>query len=325
LFEMVIEPRPVDVRVGGFVSGDWISRFETRTLDDIRALGRNSPADDRAFAAVKRLSELNHSIYAKTMQPLVRAFANQPAADLANAMNPLRLSYTMFADSNPWMKGVQQLATQVKAERKPAAPDNPFLTMQKEMSDQIVAGLKAYQALRDQWAELLFFGFYGSSVVRGMLGINDQTTVRELPGTTPEQLVARQAQTAAYASKVDTGGFDEALTRSVLFVIAGDGIFDQRCALALNNARKQLLRLSLEGFKALVRQQSYVLLLEPDRSVAAIASLVPDPEDRDELLKQVRTIIGAAGAPVPAERDRIAQLAQALSSREQPSLQTPSV
>ena len=108
LYEMVISPRPADVPAGGFVTGDWIARFEARSLDDIRALGRNSPEDDRAFAAVARLSELNLSIYRTFMQPLVRALANQPAADLAEALNPLRLSYTIFADRNPWMKGVQQ-------------------------------------------------------------------------------------------------------------------------------------------------------------------------------------------------------------------------
>ena len=86
---------------GGFATGDWVARFEGRSLDDIRALGRNSPADDRAFAAVARLSEVNLSIYRTMMQPMVRAFATQPMADFAHTINPLRLSYTMFADSNP--------------------------------------------------------------------------------------------------------------------------------------------------------------------------------------------------------------------------------
>ena len=131
LYEMVVAPRPAGVPAGGFVTGDWIARFEGRTLDDIRALGRNSPEDDRAFAAVARLSELNLSIYRTFMQPLVRALASQPAADLALALNPLRLSYTIFADSNPWMKGVQKLAAGVTASRRPAAADNPFLTLQR--------------------------------------------------------------------------------------------------------------------------------------------------------------------------------------------------
>ena len=146
LYEMVISPRPTDVPAGGFVTGDWIARFEARSLDDIRALGRNSPEDDRAFAAVARLSELNLSIYRTLLQPVVRALANQPAADLARTLNPLRLSYTIFADSNPWMKGVQELAAGVAAARKPAAADNPFLALQTQVSDQITAALDAYRA-----------------------------------------------------------------------------------------------------------------------------------------------------------------------------------
>ena len=109
LYEMVISPRPADVPAAGFVTGNWIARFEARSLDDIRALGRNSPEDDRAFAAVARLSELNLSLYRTCMQPFVRALANQPMADLSKALNPLRLSYTIFADRNPWMKGMQSL------------------------------------------------------------------------------------------------------------------------------------------------------------------------------------------------------------------------
>lgn len=93
---MIISPRPASVPRGGFVTGDWIARFEARSLDDIRALGRNSPEDDRAFAAVARLSELNLAAYRTAMQPLVRAMVSQPMADLARTMNPLRLSYTIF-------------------------------------------------------------------------------------------------------------------------------------------------------------------------------------------------------------------------------------
>ena len=43
LFEMAIAPRPPSVPAAGFVTGDWIARFEARSLDDVRALGRNSP------------------------------------------------------------------------------------------------------------------------------------------------------------------------------------------------------------------------------------------------------------------------------------------
>ena len=203
LYEMVISPRPADLPPGEFVTGDWIARFETRSLDDIRALGRNSPEDDRAFAAAARLSELNLSIYRTLMQPMVRALANQPMADLARTLNPLRLSYTIFADSNPLMKGVQKLAAEVTAARKPAAADNPFLALQKQVSDQIIAGLNAYRVARDQLAEQMFFGFYGSPFVQALLGLNDGSKVRPPPGTSPEKLAARKAAGGGLCGQAD--------------------------------------------------------------------------------------------------------------------------
>lgn len=313
LFEMVLSPRPADQPAGGFETGDWITRFEARSLDDIRALGRNSPEDDRAFAASKRLSELNLSIYRTLMQPLVRAVASHPTAELARALNPLRLSYTLFADRNPWMKGVEQLAAMVSANRRPAAADNPFLALQQRVSEQIEASLDAYREARDQMAERLFFAFYGSPLVQGLLGLNDGSQVREYPGATPEALAVRQAQAEAYAARLNTGGLKEAVIRALLFVIAAERALDERSALALGYGRQQYTSLSLQEFKVLVRDQFFILMLERERAVEAIANLVPEAEARTKLLKAVETIIGAAGTPTPAERIRLDQLAHMLA------------
>ena len=314
LYEMVISPRPTDVPPGGFVTGDWTARFEARSLDDIRALGRNSPEDDRAFAAVARLSELNLSTYRTFLQPFVRALANQPAADLAQALNPLRLSYTIFADSNPWINGAKKLAANVVATRKLAAADNPFLKLQSQVSDQITAALDAYRVARDQWAERMFFGFYGSPFVQALLGLGAGSEVRPFPGVSPEKLAARQARADACAAKLQTGGFDEALTRAVLYVIAADRTLDQRCALALNVARQQLMHLSLAEFKVVVRDQAFLLQLERERAMEALASLVPDADARVELLKQLHAIIDTGTPPSAAERDRLTRLSRLLAT-----------
>ncbi|HEY5225412.1 MAG TPA: DUF3141 domain-containing protein [Methylovirgula sp.] len=314
LYEMVITPRPVDEPKGGFVTGDWTASFEARSLDDIRALGRNSAADDRAFAAAARLSDLNLSLYRTFMQPFVRALSNQPLADMSHAMNPLRLGYTIFADSNPWMKGVQKLAAEVVTERKPVAPENPFLAIQTQVSDKIIANLDAYRDARDKLVEQTFFGFYGSSFVQALFGLNDQSEVRPLPSVSPEKLAAREALAHADAAKLQIGGFDAALTRSVLYVNAAEHRLDQRCAFALNVARQHLLHLALPGFKALVRDQAFLLQLETDRAVEALAASVPGADERKELMKQVRAITGAGVAPTAAERVRLDRLAKVLAA-----------
>ena len=313
LYEMEISPRSPG-EGGGLVTGDWISRFEARSLDDIRALGRNSPDDDRAFAAAARLSELNHSSYRTFMQPFVRAMASQPAADMMRTLNPLRLSYTMFADSNPWIKGVEKLAAEIAAGRQPAAAGNPFLVLQKQISDQIIAMLNAYRDARDALIEQMFFGFYGSPFVQGLLGLNTGSKVRELPGSSPERRKARQARMEAYAAKLESGGFAEALARAVLYVVAAERALDDRSALALNIARQKLMRLSLEAFKELVRDQFFVLLVERERAIGVLGSLVPEEDARKELLEQVNAIVGAAGPLTPAERVRIDRLSQVLSA-----------
>ncbi len=314
LHEMVISPRPAELPAAGFVTGDWIARFEQRSLDDIRALGRNSPADDRAFAAVARLSDVNLSLYRTFLQPVVRALATQPAADLRRKLDPLRLSYTMFADKNPWMRSVPKLAAEAAAARKPVPADNPFLALQTRISDQITASLDACRVVRDQLSEQMFFACYGSPVVQAFLGIDAKSEVRPVAGISSEDLAAREARSKAYEGMLKTGGFDEALTRAVLYVMAADHAIDQRCALALNVARQRLMHLSLAQFKVLVRDQFFVLQLRPDRALEALASIVPEADARKELLTQVNAIIDAGGSPLATGRDRLARLAQVLDA-----------
>jgi NAD(P)-dependent dehydrogenase (short-subunit alcohol dehydrogenase family) len=51
LYEAIFEPKGEDTINADLASGDWVMRCEERTLDDIRALGGNDPADERCFAA----------------------------------------------------------------------------------------------------------------------------------------------------------------------------------------------------------------------------------------------------------------------------------
>lgn len=212
LYEMVISPAHLHATDADPVGGAWRSRFQARTIDDIRALGRNSPQDDRAFAAVARLSEVNLALYRTFMQPLVRALATQQAADLTRALNPLRLSYTIFGDRNPWMAGVKALAAGVVEARAPVAPDNPVLAMQSQVSDHIVAALDAYRYQRDQMQEQSFFAFYGSPLVQALLGISSQTEVRPQPGPAPAKVTATRTGTKAPKAKLTKLGVDAAMT-----------------------------------------------------------------------------------------------------------------
>ncbi len=314
LYEMVISPRPHDTKDVASTGGKWITRFEPRTMDDIRAMGRNSPEDDRAFAAVAKLSELNLSMYTTFLRPWVRMIATQKLADVGNSLNPLRLSYTMFADGNPWMKGVKDAAAQAASHRKVVSADNPLLAVQNKVSEQVVAGLEAYAVARDAMTERSFFGFYGSPMVQAFLGLSESSEVRPPPVTSPARLERQRVRLAGYAAKVTGGGPDEALIRSIIYVLGANCAFDERRVAALNGVRRKLAAMPLAAFKGCVRDQFCILAMAPDRAVDALAAMVPEAGARRDLLARVAEIVGAGGAADAGERDRTARLAKVLAA-----------
>lgn len=311
LYELVISPASAEeVAAGGHA---WHSRFELRSLDDIRAYGRNSVEDDRAFEAVRRVSQINLSLYRTLFQPAVRALATPQMADLLFKANPLRLSYQLFADSNPFMKSLAPAVERAKVDRKPVAADNPFLVAEKRASDQLVTTLDSWRDLRDRWMEATFFAVYGSPVLQAALGIDAGEKVRELPPVSPEKQAFREHKMAAFRERVAVGGFNEALLRALLFVASAERSLDERSAQALNEVRDHLMAMPIADFKALVREQFYILLLEREAAVKAIATLVTDPSERSRLLEMTRDIALASGPLTLASRQRIESLADLLS------------
>ena len=147
LYEATFEARGPDTLNDDLTVGQWVMRCEARTLDDIRAMGGNSPEDERRFETAKRVSEMNLEAYRKYVQPWVKSIVTPQMAELMRNWHPLRLQYEMLGSQNPFMTAVQNAADKAREGRKPVAKDNPFLTFQERISNQIVSSL-------DQWREL---------------------------------------------------------------------------------------------------------------------------------------------------------------------------
>ena len=65
------------------VLGDYLFGLERGGLDDIRALGSTTPADDLAFATVARVSGINQGLYRTFLGPVVSAGVTGAGAELA--------------------------------------------------------------------------------------------------------------------------------------------------------------------------------------------------------------------------------------------------
>ena len=143
LYEIVITDKSEGEAGAELLEGDFNVRIEERGLDDIRALGCNSIEDEREFEAVARVSQLNNALYSAFVRPWFRTWVTPQMASAVLAMQPLRLKYAMFSDKNPLMDVVAPLADKVRAERKAPDADNPFLTMQEQVSEMVTAWLEA--------------------------------------------------------------------------------------------------------------------------------------------------------------------------------------
>jgi len=313
LYELVVTPKVAGEPGADLVSGDFLSRIEARLLDDIRAFGRNSEDDDRAFATAARVSEIGLANYRTYLQPIVKAIASEQIANAIRAMNPVRAQYTMFADSNPMMKTVAETAEKVRANRHPVAPDNMLLQLQEQMADAIMAGWNAFRDMRDKAEEQTFFAIYGSPVVQAMVGTSAGVyQPRRPPAKTPEERATEAATLAAYRADIGKGGSAEAKFRSLLYVLEADRSFDERSAFALRTAAPELAGLPLDEVKRIAREQFFALQLDREHAVRSLASMVKADDERRRLVAEVRAIVEAAGTPTPETARRMQAVAEVL-------------
>lgn len=297
LYEATFEARGSDTLNADLAVGQWVMRCEARTLDDIRAMGGNSPEDERRFAAAKRVSELNLAAYQKFVQPWVKSMVTPQMAEWARNMHPLRLQYEAFSSQNPWMSAVKSAAEKVEDNRKPVAKDNPFLAFQEQMSKQIVHALDSWRDSQERLSEAIFLNVYGSPTLQAAVGIDPKSEPsrrREMPAEHRAMLDKRIAE---LKSKIGQGGLREAAIRALLYVGSARGMVDERSIEALRRIRRDRAgtRLTLPEFKMLVREQFFMLVLDREGALAAIPKILPeDINQRRAAIDAVREVLSAS-------------------------------
>ena len=185
LYEATFERKSGDTVNPDLTSGEWVMRCEKRTLDDIRAMGGNSPEDERRFATAARVSEINLALYRAFAQPMVKAIFTPQIADMMKRWDPGACSMT-FTDANPLMSQLAKAADQVRENRKPVAADNPFLAAQEAVSEQIVKSLDAWRETTEKFSESMFLAIYGSPVLQAAVGVNPEVSPAAETGQVPD-------------------------------------------------------------------------------------------------------------------------------------------
>jgi hypothetical protein len=312
LYEAVITEVDEDTINADLVQGRYLFRLEARKLDDIRALGGNDAADDRRFATVARVSEINRGLYETFVAPTVRLASTEKSAETFRALHPNRLRFAMFSDQNPVMRPVKAMASAVRAARKPVSTQNPLLAMEHAASSWITACLQNFGELRDAAIEAMFCTFYGSPVLQSLVGVG---ALQETPRRIERDLV-REAEAARLQSylerRFDVGGPREAVLRALIYIRLPEASVDERGfemlkLMRLSQPRHK--RLTMAQFKEIAREQYLLLRLDEERAIRTLPTLLGrDARDRTATLDALRRVLGARGELSREGARRLAQI-----------------
>ncbi len=299
LYEATLERKSGSTQGADLVSGDWVMHCEPRTLDDIRALGGHEPDDERQFAAAAQISAANLALYRTFLQPFVKAAATPALAAWMRRMHPLRLQYEMVSDGNPFSKMLAEVADRVRENRTPVSQDNPFVVAQQAASEQIVSALESWGKFRDSFMETMFLSIYGSPMVQAATGVDPASAdpLRKAPKS-PLHRQLIQSRIAELKSGIRKGGLHECTLRGLIYVGLARGRVDERGMNALKDIRglAGMPRLTLSQFKAMAREQFFMLLIDPKATIEAISALLPGNMDqRQEAFESMKRVLEASG------------------------------
>jgi uncharacterized protein DUF3141 len=320
LYEAVIEDIGEDVANRDLIRGKFLFRLERRTLDDIRALGGTSSADELKFRAVDHVSAINRRLYESCLQPWVRSLTLPGFGELSRTMHPNRMRFAVFSDANPAMRWVAQAAEEARQDRHPAGDDNMFAAGEKMMASTISATLNAMGAARDAFTEQLFHLTYGSPVVQALAGLDpNQADERRLGrDALRERVQAKKREELEH--NFEHGAALEAALRAIAYVRSAEGGSDERSFAVvkqIHDAQPPGRPRSMAEVKAILRDQAMLLRLDQERAIKTIPKLLPrDQEDRARTWRAVQRVMSAQGALSAEGKRRLARVEHLFGVKE---------
>ncbi|WP_386078066.1 DUF3141 domain-containing protein [Vreelandella sp. F11] len=301
---------------------DYLLEFMPRNFEELDQAVMHKPEDDRRFATVARISEINLGMYRLFMQPWLKAIMTPESARFIRRMHPIRLGYKLLSDRNPLSVPLPVMAEAVRKNRHPVAQDNLFKALETMGSDQLVAGLNAMRDVRDSSTEKLFMDIYGQPLLQAAVGLyGDAHVHRRRPGAEPEHRRFIEQRQEALREKIAQGSAHEAVMRSLIYVLGGAPATDERNFKRLRASRAELEPgIKLSDFKNLVREQFFILKLDRKQALNSLPALLAGSSnaDIDGYISHLEHVFAASGELTEHAAERFAQI-KALFDKARPS------
>ncbi len=264
--------------------------FIPKRLEDVmERLNWAQRRDEVAFDAAAEVAEFNQRAYELFGRPLVKAIANEPAAELSRTLHPLRVERWAFSDLNPWTAWLAPAAESVRESREPVSPDNALRRAESGFSELVSASLDAYRVLRDAYTEAVFLQTFGS--LHAFYFADRQKPPSSAPAAAAshgQSLIDLALQTMA------EGGYPEAVAR-VGFLLRRGGNFElvrlERNAALIKAFQVLLPDLPDFEMRRISGRQAIICTHDRERAIETLPKLVADPSDRERLLRLLDLIV----------------------------------
>jgi hypothetical protein len=295
LYEMII----VDKGKKEGVS-DYDVRFVERDIKDLMALNEGKEKmkeEDADFSRVAAVSEMNDLMYSTFVSPWIKMFSTETSAEIMKQLHPLRVNKYIFSDSiNPFMLIFKALAPVVKKDRNKVSPDNPFLTLEKNVSENIVTILDIYQNIRDHLDETLFFAIYENPWMKLLFSKTSQKmkSRKELEKEKMKEDVQTQEDRQHWYGAMEKGGYEEGIIRIVMALEDSDHVIDRDALFQderLMESSARFKRLNKKDFIHIAQEQSRILQTDEDKAFKSLTKLITTPKDRKTALSVAKKII----------------------------------
>ncbi len=285
LYEMVITSE-----TGAGIDKRYRVAFEERSVDDILALddGRH---DESALATVARLSELGAEVYDLTWRPFIKAAATPQSAQALVAMHPLRVQRHALSSRNPWLASLPAMADNIRAQRSPAAPDNPYLRLERFGGELVTQWWNGVRDVNEFMIEWTFNVMYGSPAARA-LGAPRSRHVSDAPLGDLRGL----ANVQEALDRIEEGGFPEAVIRMLILLARASGSV-RRSRLERSNrmleTAEPFASLTPKHKTRIVHRESLIVGFETEEALRTLPKLISDVEDRRRAMALCREVAGA--------------------------------
>jgi hypothetical protein len=184
--------------------------------------------------------------------------------------------------------------------------------MQETASRQIVNALNRWRDTNEALSERTFLTLYGAPSLQAAAGIDPAGN--QLPRKAAKNLLHHEllkSRIADLKARMSIGGLREALIRGLLYAGMSRTAVDERGFEMVRRIRRENDSLPLSEFKALVRDQFFMLLIDGDAALAAIPAMLPaDLTVRQQALDIIRQVIAARGDLSNEDKSRLAQVAK---------------